>query len=143
MEPRMSPSSDGDGSLKDHKEDLHAPAHPDASPVGEAPIPDEKGFGRADTESVHLHQQAGINRIEAFNRIFGRKSTVAWMLYVSLALTSMAYVFDQSSTFKYLTFATSYFQASEYIGTISTAQSVISAYAAPPVLSMILAAEMT
>lgn len=120
------PPSSHSGSLKGHP-------HDEQSPVGEVPyekVDDDVNFGTAGTKDTHLVQQSGINRVEAFNRVFSRTSPVAFALYISLTLTSMAYVFDQSSTFKYDTFATSYFNASAYIGTISTVQSVVSAY--PP-----------
>lgn len=127
-ESRNTPSSEGNNSLKERTISSNGIVRaPENGLSEESTAPALKGFGRADPAQVHLHQQAGINRIEAFHRTFGRNSIVSWMLYASLLLTSMAYVFDQSSTFKYLTFATSYFEASEYIGTISTAQSIISA----------------
>lgn len=120
----------GAGEKEGQSEDAAAYPHAPAGPTLPADLPG-KNAGTARPDETHFLQQSGITRVEAFNRVFGRTSLVAWLLYASLALTSMAYVFDQSSTFKYDTFATSYFDAASYIGTIGTVQSIISAYCAP------------
>ncbi|KAG2131593.1 major facilitator superfamily domain-containing protein [Suillus bovinus] len=72
---------------------------------------------------------AGVRKVEAAQRVYGRYSR--WCLFVGLGLASYIYSLDASTTYAYLTFATSYFGEHSLISSITVAQSLIVAVGKP------------
>ncbi|KAG2338806.1 drug:h+ antiporter [Suillus weaverae] len=72
---------------------------------------------------------AGVKKVEAAQRVYGRYSR--WCLFVGLGLASYIYSLDASTTYAYLTFATSFFGEHSLISSITVAQSLIVAVGKP------------
>ncbi|KAG2031329.1 hypothetical protein BDR03DRAFT_1030605, partial [Suillus americanus] len=72
---------------------------------------------------------AGVKKVEAAQRVYGRYSR--WCLFVGIGLASFIYSLDASTTYAYLTFATSFFGKHSLISSITVAQSLIIAVGKP------------
>ncbi|KAG1723279.1 major facilitator superfamily domain-containing protein [Suillus lakei] len=72
---------------------------------------------------------AGVKKVEAAQRVYGRYSR--WCLFIGLGLASYIYSLDASTTYAYLTFATSFFGEHSLISSITVAQSLIVAVGKP------------
>ncbi|KAG1854483.1 major facilitator superfamily domain-containing protein [Suillus subalutaceus] len=81
--------------------------------------------------SVDAEQDAhaGVKKVEAAQRVYGRYSR--WCLFVGIGLASYIYSLDASTTYAYLTFATSYFGEHSLISSITVVQSLIVAVGKP------------
>ncbi|KAG1809750.1 major facilitator superfamily domain-containing protein [Suillus plorans] len=104
------------------------------STAGYTPLPQNpQDDDRDDTErSVLIAEQeahAGVIKVEAAQRVYGRYSR--WCLFIGLGLASYIYSLDASTTYAYLTFATSYFGEHSFISSITVAQSLIIAVGKP------------
>ncbi|KAF9489910.1 drug:h+ antiporter [Pleurotus eryngii] len=71
----------------------------------------------------------GVHKVEAIHRVFGRYSK--WALFISLGLAAYIYSLDGTTTYNYLSFATSGFGHHSLISSIQVAQSVIVAVGKP------------
>jgi hypothetical protein len=80
----------------------------------------------SELRSVAAEQDAhaGVKKVEAAQRVYGRYSR--WCLFIGIGLASYIYSLDASTTYAYLTFATSYFGGHSLISSITVAQSLIS-----------------
>jgi MFS family permease len=72
---------------------------------------------------------AGVKKVEAAQRVYGRYSR--WCLFIGIGLASYIYSLDASTTYAYLTFATSFFGQHSLISSITVAQSLIVAVGKP------------
>lgn len=72
---------------------------------------------------------AGVKKVEAAQRVYGRYSR--WCLFIGIGLASYIYSLDASTTYAYLTFATSFFGKHSLISSITVAQSLIVAVGKP------------
>lgn len=70
--------------------------------------------------------EQGVAKIEALHRVFGKGALSTRWLYASIGAVSYIYSLDQNTTSNYLPLATSAFNMHSMIGTISTAESIIS-----------------
>lgn len=77
----------------------------------------------ADELARELDAHAGVLRVEAAEKVYGRYSK--WVLFGSLALASYIYSLDSSTTSSYLSFAASEFGEHALISSLVVAQSVI------------------
>ncbi|KAG2072951.1 MFS general substrate transporter [Suillus decipiens] len=108
------------------EDDNHPSAHgDDASLCGEAAVDGEIRSVLAAEQDAH----AGVKKVEAAQRVYGRYSR--WCLFIGLGLASYIYSLDASTTYAYLTFATSYFGEHSLISSITVAQSLIVAVGKP------------
>lgn len=84
-----------------------------------------------DSEVLAAEQDAhaGVKKVEAAQRVYGRYSR--WCLFIGLGLASYIYSLDASTTYAYLTFATSTFGEHSLISSITVAQSLIVAVGKP------------
>ncbi|RXW16248.1 hypothetical protein EST38_g9606 [Candolleomyces aberdarensis] len=96
---------------------------------------DEKSPVR-DIESSHSSRTSdedlaheGVRTVEATHKVFGKYSK--WALFISLGLAAYIYSLDGTTTYSYLSFATSSFGGHTLISTIQTAQSIIVAVGKP------------
>ncbi|KAH7912676.1 major facilitator superfamily domain-containing protein [Hygrophoropsis aurantiaca] len=71
----------------------------------------------------------GVQKVEAAQRVYGRYSR--WCLFIGLGLASYIYSLDASTTYVYLTFATSSFDKHSLLSSITVAQSLIVAVGKP------------
>lgn len=71
-----------------------------------------------------IEQNPGVARVEALHRHLS--GGWVWMLYISIAALSYVYSLDQNTTSNYLPLATSSFGQHSFIGTIGTAEGIIS-----------------
>ncbi|KAJ8689327.1 hypothetical protein PTI98_013359 [Pleurotus ostreatus] len=71
----------------------------------------------------------GVRKVEAIHRVFGRYSK--WALFISLGLAAYIYSLDGTTTYNYLSFATSGFGHHSLISSIQVAQAVIVAVGKP------------
>ncbi|KAG1847454.1 major facilitator superfamily domain-containing protein [Suillus tomentosus] len=107
------------------------------STAGYTPLPqnpqDDDRDDRDDIERsvliVDQEAHAGVMKVEAAQRVYGRYSR--WCLFIGLGLASYIYSLDASTTYAYLTFATSYFGEHAFISSIAVAQSLIIAVGKP------------
>jgi MFS family permease len=85
----------------------------------------------SELRSVAAEQDAhaGVKKVEAAQRVYGRYSR--WCLFIGIGLASYIYSLDASTTYAYLTFATSYFGGHSLISSITVAQSLIIAVGKP------------
>ncbi|KAG1768050.1 MFS general substrate transporter [Suillus placidus] len=97
----------------------------DASVCGAAVVDGEYRSVLAAEQDAH----AGVKKVEAAQRVYGRYSR--WCLFVGLGLASYIYSLDASTTYAYLTFATSFFGEHSLISSITVAQSLIVAVGKP------------
>jgi hypothetical protein len=77
---------------------------------------------------IHLgdeyERNPGVARVEALHRHLNR--TWKWILYISIGALSYIYSLDTDTTPSYLPLATSEFGKHSFIGTIGTADGIIS-----------------
>ncbi|KAG1814292.1 MFS general substrate transporter [Suillus subaureus] len=111
--PQTSPQDD----------DNHSSHGDDASACGTAV--DSELRSVAAEQDAH----AGVKKVEAAQRVYGRYSR--WCLFVGIGLASYIYSLDASTTYAYLTFATSYFGEHSLISSITVVQSLIIAVGKP------------
>ncbi|CAE7200818.1 unnamed protein product [Rhizoctonia solani] len=76
-----------------------------------------------------VERNPGVARIEALHRHLG--GVWRWALYVSIGALAYIYSLDQNTTSNYLPLATSSFGQHSFIGTISTAEGIITAVGKP------------
>ncbi|GAB1528288.1 hypothetical protein RhiTH_011481 [Rhizoctonia solani] len=92
-------------------------------PVTPGPLPN------AQTVRIHLGEEyeknPGVARVEALHRHLNR--TWKWILYISIGALSYIYSLDTDTTPSYLPLATSEFGKHSFIGTIGTADGIITA----------------
>ncbi|CAE6421952.1 unnamed protein product [Rhizoctonia solani] len=85
------------------------------------------------TVRVHLgdeyERNRGVARVEALHRHLNR--TWKWILYISIGALSYVYSLDTDTTPNYLPLATSEFGKHSFIGTIGTADGIITAVGKP------------
>ncbi|KAG2753577.1 MFS general substrate transporter [Suillus brevipes Sb2] len=79
--------------------------------------------------AVEQDAHAGVKKVEAAQRVYGRYSR--WCLFIGIGLASYIYSLDASTTYAYLTFATSFFGKHSLISSITVAQSLIVAVGKP------------
>ncbi|OAX34932.1 MFS general substrate transporter [Rhizopogon vinicolor AM-OR11-026] len=72
---------------------------------------------------------AGVKKVEAAQRVYGRYSR--WCLFIGIGLASYIYSLDASTTYAYLTFATSSLGKHSFISSITVAQALIVAVGKP------------
>lgn len=91
--------------------------------------------GSANDHEHGIHQQAGINKVEAFNKALYRSGAsgrlVLYVLIVSLGLTMFAYALDQGITYQFNAIAASAFSHHAELGAVNTASSIIRAISKP------------
>ncbi|CAE6430610.1 unnamed protein product [Rhizoctonia solani] len=96
-------------------------------PVASSPVPGPQ------TVRVNLgeeyEQNPGVARVEALHRYLNR--TWKWILYISIGALSYVYSLDTDTTPNYLPLATSEFGKHSFIGTIGTADGIITAVGKP------------
>ncbi|KAH7325384.1 major facilitator superfamily domain-containing protein [Rhizoctonia solani] len=96
-------------------------------PVTSSPI------SGSQTVRVHLgdeyERNPGVVRVEALHRHLNR--TWKWILYISIGALSYVYSLDTDTTPNYLPLATSEFGKHSFIGTIGTADGIITAVGKP------------
>ncbi|CAE6492567.1 unnamed protein product [Rhizoctonia solani] len=96
-------------------------------PVTPGPLPN------AQTVRIHLGEEyeknPGVARVEALHRHLNR--TWKWILYISIGALSYIYSLDTDTTPSYLPLATSEFGKHSFIGTIGTADGIITAVGKP------------
>ncbi|CUA71763.1 Siderophore iron transporter 3 [Schizosaccharomyces pombe 972h-] [Rhizoctonia solani] len=89
----------------------------------------------SDPQTVKIHlgdeyeRNPGVARVEALHRHLNR--TWKWILYVSIGALSYVYSLDTNTTPSYLPIATSEFGRHSFIGTIGTADGIITAVGKP------------
>lgn len=71
-----------------------------------------------------VEQNPGVARVEALHRYLS--GGWVWMLYISIGALAYVYSLDQNTTSNYLPLATSSFGQHSFIGTIGTAEGIIS-----------------
>ena len=71
-----------------------------------------------------IEQNPGVARVEALHRHLS--GGWVWMLYISIGALAYVYSLDQNTTSNYLPLATSAFGQHSFIGTIGTAEGIIS-----------------
>ncbi|CAE6524685.1 unnamed protein product [Rhizoctonia solani] len=76
-----------------------------------------------------VERNPGVARIEALHRHLG--GTWRWILYTSIGALAYIYSLDKNTTSNYLPLATSSFGQHAFIGTIGTAQGIITAVGKP------------
>ncbi|KAI0781782.1 drug:h+ antiporter [Abortiporus biennis] len=76
----------------------------------------------------------GVKAVEAAEKVYGKYSK--WFLFIGLALASYVYSLDGSTTYTYLSFATSYFGEHSLISSIQVAQSIIIAVGKPVIAKL-------
>ncbi|KEP49972.1 putative siderophore iron transporter [Rhizoctonia solani 123E] len=87
------------------------------------------------SQTVRLHlgdeyeKNPGVARVEALHRHLNR--TWKWILYISIGALSYVYSLDTNTTPNYLPLATSEFGKHSFIGTIGTADGIITAAGKP------------
>jgi hypothetical protein len=72
-----------------------------------------------------VERNPGVARVEALHRHLG--GIWIWTLYISIGALAYIYSLDQNPTSNYLPLATSSFGQHAFLGTISTAEGIISA----------------
>ncbi|CCO33909.1 Siderophore iron transporter 3 [Rhizoctonia solani AG-1 IB] len=96
-------------------------------PVVSSPVSDPQ------TVRIHLgdeyERNPGVARVEALHRHLNR--TWKWILYISIGALSYIYSLDTDTTPSYLPLATSEFGKHSFIGTIGTADGIITAVGKP------------
>ncbi|KAF8701670.1 MFS general substrate transporter, partial [Rhizoctonia solani] len=96
-------------------------------PVTPGPLPN------AQTVRIHLgdeyEKNPGVARVEALHRHLNR--TWKWILYISIGALSYIYSLDTDTTPSYLPLAKSEFGKHSFIGTIGTADGIITAVGKP------------
>ncbi|KAI7153722.1 hypothetical protein KC349_g8184 [Hortaea werneckii] len=82
-----------------------------------------------------VHQQAGISKVEAFNKALYRSGAsgrlLLYVLVVSLGLTMFAYALDQGITYQFNAIAASAFSHHAELGAVNTASAIIRAISKP------------
>ncbi|CAE6383367.1 unnamed protein product [Rhizoctonia solani] len=97
------------------------------TPVASSPV--------SASQTVRLHlgdeyeRNPGVARVEALHRHLNR--TWKWILYISIGALSYVYSLDTNTTPNYLPLATSEFGKHSFIGTIGTADGIITAVGKP------------
>ncbi|KAJ6597052.1 drug:h+ antiporter [Mycena vulgaris] len=86
-------------------------------------MPTHKDLAAPDPEEIQTH------RIDAPTRFYGKRAK--WALFVSLGLAAYIYSLDGSTTYTYLSYATSEFGGHSLIGPIQVAQGIIIAVGKP------------
>ncbi|KAL5633959.1 hypothetical protein ACGC1H_005971 [Rhizoctonia solani] len=84
---------------------------------------------RAPVVDPDVERNPGVARVEALHRHLG--GVWRWTLYVSIGALAYIYSLDQNTTSNYLPLATSSFGQHAFIGTISTAEGIITAVGKP------------
>lgn len=88
-----------------------------------------------DDQENGVHQQAGISKVEAFNKALYRSGPsgrlLLYVLVVSLGLTMFAYALDQGITYQFNALAASAFSHHSELGAVNTASSIIRAISKP------------
>ncbi|KAM0714484.1 hypothetical protein Q7P37_010271 [Cladosporium fusiforme] len=82
-----------------------------------------------------IHQQAGISKVEAFNKALYRSGTsgklLLYVLVLSLGLSMFAYALDQGITYQFNAIAASAFSHHAELGAVNTASAIIRAISKP------------
>ncbi|CCO26035.1 Siderophore iron transporter 3 [Rhizoctonia solani AG-1 IB] len=98
----------------------------DAGPVTHQ-LPEEPS--RAHVVNSDVERNPGVARVEALHRHLG--GLWRWTLYISIGALAYIYSLDQNTTSNYLPLATSSFGQHAFIGTIGTAEGIITAVGKP------------
>ncbi|KAK8865789.1 hypothetical protein IAR55_000936 [Kwoniella newhampshirensis] len=96
----------------------------DINPAGGS---NELYYDESDTSSVEV--LTGVSKVEAAQAVWGPKSQ--WFLFIGIALSSYIYSLDGTTTYQYLSYATSSVLHHSVAGTISTANAIIIAVGKP------------
>jgi hypothetical protein len=89
------------------------------------------GHGRSDDVIlVEAREDLGADKAEASAKVWGRYSR--WFLYISLGLAAYVYSLDQTTTYFYISFATSSFSHHSLLSSIEVAAQVIRECSAYP-----------
>lgn len=82
-----------------------------------------------------IHQQAGITKVEAFNKTLYQSGAsgklLLYVLVLSLGLTMFAYALDQGITYQFNAIAASAYESHSSLGAVNTATSIIRAISKP------------
>lgn len=96
----------------------------------------ERDLAKPRTVEAHgIHQQAGVTKVEAFNKALYRSGAsgkiLLYLLIVSLGLTMFAYALDQGITYQFNTIAASAYESHSSLGAVNTATAIIRAISKP------------
>lgn len=104
--------------------------------IGHSAIDIDHGADDLSKDQEHgIHQQAGISKVEAFNKALYRSGPsgriLLYVLVVSLGLTMFAYALDQGITYQFNAIAASAFSHHAELGAVNTASAIIRAISKP------------
>ncbi|KJX92951.1 siderophore iron transporter like protein [Zymoseptoria brevis] len=123
---------DSDSASKDH--DHHDHHHHDHDHHDHHLITDTS-INERQSQHARLHQQAGVSKVEAFNKALYQSGPsgrlLLYVLVASLALTMFAYALDQGITYQFDAIASSDFSQHASLGAVNTASSIIRAISKP------------
>lgn len=96
----------------------------------------ERDLAKPRTVEVHgIHQQAGITKVEAFNKTLYQSGPsgkiLLYVLTVSLGITMFAYALDQGITYQFNAIAASAYESHSSLGAVNTATAIIRAISKP------------
>ncbi|WWD20777.1 hypothetical protein CI109_105254 [Kwoniella shandongensis] len=128
-----SPSSGTDGTLLYDHDHNQQSLTSDSTSKSDSPSENEKNVGDRD-EGAPV--EAGVSKVEAFNRVLyqsGRTGKILlWSLAISIGLTMFVYAFDQGiTTTIFAPWATSSFGQHANLAAVSTASQIIRAVSKP------------
>lgn len=90
---------------------------------------------KPDNDAAPADQQAGVSKVEAFNRVLYQSGSsgrlLLYVLAVSLGLTMFAYALDQGITYQFNAIAASAFSHHAELGAVNTATAIIRAISKP------------
>ncbi|QRW00157.1 major facilitator superfamily transporter [Ceratobasidium sp. AG-Ba] len=92
-------------------------------------VPHEPTELEQQRNDAYVEPNPGVARVEALHRHLS--GPWRWMLYLSIAALAYIYSLDQNTTSNYLPYATSSFGQHSFIGTIGTAEGIITAVGKP------------
>ncbi|RXK36198.1 hypothetical protein M231_06542 [Tremella mesenterica] len=88
---------------------------------------DDQFYDESDTSSVEI--LPGVQKVQAAQSVWGLQGR--WFLFIGIGLSAYIYSLDGTTTWQYLTYATSSVLKHSLTGTISTAQAIIIAVGKP------------
>lgn len=104
--------------------------------VAQQTTPTSAGADKHSHDALNSHQEAGVGRVEAFNKATYRSGktgkVLLWLLGISIWLTMFAYALDMGITTSIFgTLATSTFGLHSQLGAVNTASQIIRAISKP------------
>ncbi|GAA5833685.1 hypothetical protein JCM11251_003205 [Rhodosporidiobolus azoricus] len=104
-------------------------SHTSYVPTASATVPPVQTTGDVVPPSYTVATQAGVLKVEAAQRVWGRNSKIA--LFVGIALASYIYSLDGTTSWQYQAYATSDFALHSLLAAIGTANAIIIAVTKP------------